>query len=74
MLIDKERDVMAATERLRSRLAESYEKQDKLVDDASNLQVCFYIFPMHSYKSNSIYFLIKLYTYCLYGVLTATVT
>ncbi|KYM76468.1 Thyroid receptor-interacting protein 11 [Atta colombica] len=35
---DKERDVMAATERLRSRLAESYEKQDKLVDDASNLQ------------------------------------
>ncbi|XP_018354865.1 PREDICTED: thyroid receptor-interacting protein 11-like isoform X1 [Trachymyrmex septentrionalis] len=35
---DKERDVMAATERLRSRLAESYEKQDKLADDASNLQ------------------------------------
>ncbi|XP_011056328.1 PREDICTED: thyroid receptor-interacting protein 11 isoform X1 [Acromyrmex echinatior] len=35
---DKERDVMATTERLRSRLAESYEKQDKLVDDASNLQ------------------------------------
>ncbi|XP_071553727.1 uncharacterized protein [Temnothorax nylanderi] len=36
--LDKERDVMAATERLRSRLAESYEKQDKLLDDMSNLQ------------------------------------
>ncbi|XP_011692596.1 PREDICTED: thyroid receptor-interacting protein 11 [Wasmannia auropunctata] len=35
---DKERDVMAVTERLRSQLAESYEKQDKLLDDISNLQ------------------------------------
>ncbi|XP_011158549.2 thyroid receptor-interacting protein 11 isoform X2 [Solenopsis invicta] len=35
---DKERDIMAATERLRSRLTESYEKQDKLSDDISNLQ------------------------------------
>ncbi|XP_011876922.1 PREDICTED: thyroid receptor-interacting protein 11-like [Vollenhovia emeryi] len=35
---DKERDVMATTERLRSRLTESYEKQDKLLDDISNLQ------------------------------------
>jgi len=51
MLTDKERDVMAATERLRSRLTESYEKQDKLLDDVSNLQVCFYIFLMHSYNS-----------------------
>ncbi|XP_077256101.1 uncharacterized protein LOC143894003 isoform X2 [Temnothorax americanus] len=36
--LDKERDVVAATERLRSRLTESYEKQDKLLDDMSNLQ------------------------------------
>ncbi|XP_028049835.1 thyroid receptor-interacting protein 11 isoform X2 [Monomorium pharaonis] len=35
---DKERDIMATTERLRSRLTESYEKQDKLSDDISNLQ------------------------------------
>ncbi|KAL0127445.1 hypothetical protein PUN28_005620 [Cardiocondyla obscurior] len=35
---DKERDVMVATEKLRSRLTESHEKQEKLLDDISNLQ------------------------------------
>lgn len=44
---------MMATERLRSRLTESYEKQDKLLDDISNLQVCLYIFPVYSYNSLS---------------------
>ncbi|KAL6266878.1 hypothetical protein P5V15_003706 [Pogonomyrmex californicus] len=35
---DKERDVLAATERLRSRLTESYQIRDSLLDDNSNLQ------------------------------------
>lgn len=40
LFADKEKDIQAATEKLRVKLEESYKKQEDLANDISNLKVC----------------------------------
>lgn len=40
-IVDKEKDIITATERLQAKLNDSYKKQEELSNDISNLKVDF---------------------------------